>query len=263
MSATTNPPPVFPPVQATAARKPYVWETSLDLVNSPQTVYEAHYNPQFLDAFASAPRTMLDIGCSTGNLGGQIKAAHPGCRVIGIEPHLGAAAIAASKLDQVIAKRVEDIDFAAEGIAPGSIDTLVAADSLEHIYDPWRTMVTLRPYLTPDAQIILSIPNTRHLSMWKHFIDEGRWTYADRGLLDITHIRFFTLKEIEDFLTQTGYRMEKVNFFLDQSLENFYREHCNRAEINVRVGRLSLEKLTQKEFAEICTWQFFVRARLA
>lgn len=260
-SATTGPGPQPVPDTPAAPRPP--WQTCLDIENAAGTVYESHFNPQFLTMFARPPRTLLDIGCSTGNLATEMKARHPACRTIGVEPNRATAEVARTRLDQVIAGRFEDIDFAAEGIAPGSIDTVVAADVLEHLYDPWRAMLRLKPLLTPDAHVLLSIPNSRHLSVLKQLGDEGRWPYEEKGLLDITHIRFFTLREIERFLAETGYHPELVNFFLDPALSRFYSENCQQPEINVRLGRLSLERIPQKEFAELCTWQFFIRARPA
>lgn len=140
------------------------------------------------------------------------------------------------------------------------MDTVVAADVLEHMYDPWHVMTGLKPYLSKDAQIILSIPNTRNLRLLKDLVDDGKWSYAERGLLDVTHIRFFTLREINDFLAQTGYRLDHVNYFLDPGFEQLYSQNQNKPEINIKIGRMSLEKLSPKELAELCTWQFFIRA---
>ena len=241
----------------------YVWQTCLNVEDAPATPYQQHFNPQLLDVLAHPPRVLLDVGCSSGNLGKYVKALHPACRTIGIEPNRATAEIAAQNLDQVLCGRFEDFIFEAEGIARGSVDTVVLADVLEHMYDPWRVMVKLKPYLSPDAQIILSIPNTRHLGLMQGLLDGGMWTYAEKGLLDITHIRFFTLKEIGNFLGQTGYRIEFVNHFLDANLAPFYDQNKSNPDINIRLGRIALEKVTPKELAELCTWQFFIRARTA
>ena len=241
----------------------YVWQTCLNVEDAPATPYQQHFNPQLLDVLAHAPRVLLDVGCSSGNLGKYVKSIHPACRTIGIEPNRATAEIAAHNLDQVLCGKFEDFKLEDEGIALGSIDTVVMADVLEHMYDPWRVMVNLKPYLAKDAQIILSIPNTRHLGLMQGLLDGGMWTYAEKGLLDITHIRFFTLKEIGNFLAQTGYRMEFVNHFLDAGLAPFYEQNKSNPDINIRLGRVALEKVTPKELAELCTWQFFIRARMA
>ena len=255
-------PPVPSPAQPMAEPQ-YVWQTCLNIEDAPATPYQQHFNPQMLDVLAHPPRVLLDVGCSSGILGHYVKGLHPACRTIGIEPNRATAELAAQNLDQVLCGKFEDFTLAKEGIAFGSVDTVVMADVLEHMYDPWHVMVNLKPYLTPDAQVILSIPNTRHLGLMQGLLDRGMWTYAEKGLLDITHIRFFTLKEIANFLTQTGYRMEFVNHFLDAGLATFYEQNKSNPDINIRLGRVALEKVTPKELAELCTWQFFIRARVA
>ncbi len=248
----------------TATPEPlFAWQTCLDVKHTDGHIYQHHFNPALLDVLAHPPRTLLDIGCASGLLGQAVKAKNPACRTIGIEPNEATAKLASQNLDQVLCGKFEDFNLEAEGIPTGSVDTVVAADVLEHMYDPWHVMTGLKPYLSKDAQIVLSIPNTRNLRLLKDLVDEGKWTYAERGLLDITHIRFFTLAEINNFLTQTGYRLEHVNYFLDPGFEQFYAQNQDKPEINVRVGRMSLERLSKKELAELCTWQFFIRARPA
>ena len=255
-------PPVPSPAQPMAEPQ-YVWQTCLNIEDAPATPYQQHFNPQMLDVLAHPPRVLLDVGCSSGILGHYVKGLHPSCRTIGIEPNRATAELAAQNLDQVLCGKFEDFTLEKEGIAFGSVDTVVMADVLEHMYDPWHVMVNLKPYLSPDAQVILSIPNTRHLGLMQGLLDRGMWTYAEKGLLDITHIRFFTLKEIANFLSQTGYRMEFVNHFLDAGLATFYEQNKSNPDINIRLGRVALEKVTPKELAELCTWQFFIRARVA
>ena len=69
------------------------------------------------------------------------------------------------------------------------------------------------------------------------------------------------MKEITHLLEQTGYRMEFVNYFLDANLAPFYEKNQTNPDINIRLGRIAFEKVTPKELAEMCTWQFFIRAR--
>jgi 2-polyprenyl-3-methyl-5-hydroxy-6-metoxy-1,4-benzoquinol methylase len=253
--------PLASPVAASATEPLFAWQTCLDVKHTDGHIYQHHFNPALLEVLAHPPRILLDVGCASGLLGHAVKSRNPGCRTIGIEPNEATAKLASQNLDQVLCGKFEDFNLETEGIALGSVDTVVAADVLEHMYDPWHVMTALKPYLSKDAQVILSLPNTRNLSLMKALLDDGQWTYAEKGLLDITHIRFFTLREIDAFLTQTGYRLEHVNYFLDPRFEQFYTQHQGKTEINVRVGRISVERLTQKELAEMCTWQFFIRAR--
>jgi O-antigen biosynthesis protein len=256
--------PAATPDPADSAPRPaepkFPWQTCLNATRGEGHVYH-HFNPALLSLFAHSPRTLLDIGCASGLLAQSVKAANPSCRTIGIEPDPAAARLAAEKLDQVLCGKFEDFNLEAEGIALGSIDTVVAADVLEHMYDPWRVMSGVRPFLSKDAQVIISLPNTRHLGLVKALLDDGRWEYQELGLLDITHIRFFTLREIEAFLRQTGYSIDQVTYFIDERFKDFYAKSKDQARINIRIGRVAMEDLTQKELAELCTWQFFIRAR--
>lgn len=243
-----------------AAARP-VWQTHLNVADADQTQYHNFLNPQLAELFAHPPRQMLDVGCAAGLFGALVKTRYPGARVIGVELNKAAADAARSRLDYVFEDKVEDIDLADAGVAPHSIDTVILADVLEHMYDPWRVMVGLKEHLTPDAQIIASIPNTRHLGLVLDLIDRGWWNYTERGLLDITHIRFFTLAQIHQFFAETGYKVERVAHNLDASLAKLYNEHKDKAATNLRFGRVVLENLSSAELAELCTWQFFVRAR--
>ncbi len=241
--------------------KTHAWQRCLDIKNFSEGDYHSYFNPRLLDVLAHNPRRLLNIGCSSGLLGKHVKSRLPGAHVTGIEPNQVAAAAAKANLDLALCGKFEDFDLVKEGIAHGSIDTVVAADVLEHMYDPWHTLVNLKPYLTPDAQLIISIPNSRHIHLIAKLADQGMWTYEERGLLDITHIRFFTLNEMAAMLAQTGYKLELVSHFMDPSFQEFYEAAKNKPEINIRVGRMSLEGITAQELTELCTWQFFIRAR--
>lgn len=251
-----------PAAVATPPQLQYAWQRCLNVTDSTYAGdYHSYFNPDLLNLFAHAPRKLLDIGCASGALCAEMKRRQPKTQTIGIEPNKRAAELARNRVDQVFTGTFEEVDLVAEGIGHGSIDSVVAADVLEHMYDPWRTMVNLKPFLTKDAQIIISIPNSRHVNLIVRLADGGMWTYEDRGLLDITHIRFFTLMEFANLLQQTGYRIEQVAHFIDPALQEFFVAAKKGPEINLRVGRLAFERLTVQDLTELCTWQFFIRAR--
>jgi O-antigen biosynthesis protein len=238
----------------------YVWQRLLDITNASNGTYHANFNPHLLDVCRQPPKRLLDVGCASGVLGKFVKDKF-GAYVAGIEPNRAASDAAKAHLDKVLFGKFEDFDLVAEGIPLGSLDTIVAADVLEHMYDPWHTMVNLKKFMTPEGQFIVSVPNTRHIHLLAQLVDGGTWKYEERGLLDITHIRFFTLKEITNLLAETGYLVERVAYFLDPSFEEFYNSAKDQPQINVKVGRLALEGVTQQELTELCTWQFFIRAK--
>ena len=156
--------------------------------------YYDRVRDELLDMIAVAPGAVLDVGCGGGATDAELKRRFAAATVVGIEPVAAAAARAAKRLDRVICANAETLDFAAAGIAPGTFDLIIVADVLEHMYDPWHMLERLRPLLALGGRILASIPNVRNLWLLEK-IARGNFDYRDEGLLDITHIRFFTFAE--------------------------------------------------------------------
>ncbi len=89
----------------------------------------------------------------------------------------------------------------------------------------------------------------------------GRFDYDERGLLDITHLRFFTLSGIRQLFEETGYVMERDTAIILPSLEGVYRNYLGRGPALIKVGRMTLADVTQQELVELCAAQFLTRAR--
>ncbi len=250
-------------MSSTPHSPPPVWQTHLNVSESAASKYHEFLNPSLRDMLSRPPRLMLDIGCASGLFGAFVKEKYPDTRVVGVELNRAAAQAARNRIDHVFEGKFEDIDLAAAGIERASIDTVIVADVLEHMYDPWRAMVSLKRMLAPDAQLIASIPNTRNLGLIAALADGGDWRYDERGLLDITHIRFFTLKGIRAFFSETGYRIEHVALNIDPNFAPLYKQNAGNPSISFEMGRLRFSNLSPHELAELCTWQFFVRAKPA
>jgi len=253
MTADTAPPAAPRPAKA-------VWEEYLGTGVAPNPLYYNHFNRTVREVLARAPHRILELGCSAGRLGEFIREKFPGTHHIGIEMNPEAAALARGRLTQVLEARLEDIDFAAAGIAPGSIDTFIAGDVLEHLYDPWRTLVRVRPLLTDDAQVAISLPNVRNLQIAAQLHNEGTWRYSPEGLLDVTHIRFFTVRDIFQMLDETGYRVANVRSNIDARYQHLYDANKGQPAVTLQIGRLKLENLNEAELLEYCTLQFVVLA---
>ena len=121
--------------------------------------------------------------------------------VSGIELDPNAGAALRERLDQVWAGDVEQLDLE---IPPGSFDAIVCADILEHPRDPGRLLRQAREWLTSEGHLIASSPNVRHHSVVRSLL-QGNWTYESAGLLDRTHLRFFTRREIEKLFHRAGF----------------------------------------------------------
>jgi 2-polyprenyl-3-methyl-5-hydroxy-6-metoxy-1,4-benzoquinol methylase len=237
----------------------YVWQTYLDAASTHiDNIYHGNGRAELAQMFTNAPSLILDIGCGAGSNGALIKARFPGSKAWGIEMNRAAAELAAQRLDRVLVGRFEDFDLASEGMAPGTLDAVLLADVLEHMYNPWDVMVKLRRLLSPTGQLVLSIPNVRNLHLMDD-LSKGNWTYAEAGLLDITHIRFFTRKEMLKFCEETGYRVIEARNSIDGRLAHLWRQHRgNTAPVNIDLDRMTLKNVSPEELAELCTVQYYL-----
>jgi SAM-dependent methyltransferase len=145
-------------------------------------------------------RRVLDVGCSTGQLGRLL--AERGNTVSGVELDPEAAAIAEAHLERVVVTDLESTDLVAE-LGPGSFDALVFADVLEHLRDPADVLRRAKGLLAPGGFVVISLPNVAHGSVRLALLD-GNFEYRDLGLLDSTHLRFFTRSTVDGFLRSTG-----------------------------------------------------------
>ena len=169
--------------------------------NTAQNYYE-FTRPEIQALIEPTSKKILDIGCAAGKMAGEIKQ-KLGAEVWGIEPVSEAADQAKKHLDKVLNSSIED---ALNELPNQFFDTIIFADVLEHLEDPYSILKMILGKLSPKGQIIASIPNVRHWSVLKDLL-EGRWDYQDAGILDRTHLRFFTRKSIGDMFDQSGYEI--------------------------------------------------------
>jgi len=212
-----------------------------------------------LEMMPNAPSRVLDIGCFCGGTGRWLKRRFPGVEVIGIECLAAAAAQARESYDRVIEAPIEEIDFEAQGLAPGSMDAIVAADVLEHLVNPWAALQRLRPLLSANGALYVSLPNIRNLNVLAR-LAAGEWRYVGSGILDISHLRFFTRAQAIEMLTQTGWQTQEIRLNPDPKVMAAFAGK-NLAEIHsIDTPKLSLRNLTQADVHELVTLQFFMRA---
>jgi ubiquinone/menaquinone biosynthesis C-methylase UbiE len=148
---------------------------------------------------ANIPIRVLEIGCACGATLLQIKNQFPKAELYGVELNQHAATLA-----QRFAN-IQDADVEKVINYPDNFfDYILLPDVLEHLYNPWSVLENLRRVLKDSGTIIASIPNTMHVSVVRALM-QGLWTYTEQGLLDRTHIRFFTYAEIDKMFKSNGY----------------------------------------------------------
>jgi 2-polyprenyl-3-methyl-5-hydroxy-6-metoxy-1,4-benzoquinol methylase len=150
---------------------------------------------------------ILDVGCGRGDTLAYLHA-NGRCRwTCGVELFPDAAEVARSRLDHVYVGNVEQVELR---IPPESLDVVLCLDVLEHLIDPWTIAKRLTALLKPGGVLIASIPNVRHFRVVLPLLFRGRWRYADFGLMDRTHLRFFTRGSAIELLEQAGLRVDTI-----------------------------------------------------
>ena len=151
---------------------------------------------------------ILDVGCGEGALGAQLKAEDPTLEVYGVEMNADAAAIARTRLDGVF-----NLDVERDGVALelGSVDCILYGDVLEHLHDPAAVLERHRGLLSTYGVALCSVPNVQHYSVLEQLL-RGDWQYCEEGLLDATHLRFFTAASFAKVMLDAGYMPHVVTY---------------------------------------------------
>jgi O-antigen biosynthesis protein len=193
-------------------------------------------------------KRVLDVGCASGDVA-RVLAEH-GCEVTGIEVDPEAARQAQKHCERIITGDVEFLELAAE-LGEETFDVLLFGDVLEHLKNPLRTLKNLRPFLRPEGYTVASIPNVAHGSV-RLALMQGKFPYSQLGLLDTTHLRFFTRESVERLFGDAGFLITE----LKRTLRGIFD-----TEIEVDREPISEEvlRLLQKD-SEVSTYQFVLKA---
>jgi 2-polyprenyl-3-methyl-5-hydroxy-6-metoxy-1,4-benzoquinol methylase len=163
-----------------------------------------YYSPQRDDIAGFLPATVsrcLEIGCGAGSTLSWVKEKF-GAETVGVELNEGAAQLARNVADQIIVGNIETMEL---DLAP--CDLILCLDLLEHLVDPWSAVERLSKVLLPGGYIIASIPNVQHFTVSLNLL-RGRWRYTRQGLLDSTHLRFFTYATVRDLFERAGLNVQ-------------------------------------------------------
>ena len=249
--AQSTPDRALPPIKLFKPAGNFEWQS----VHTHAQAYEDSYNTMVEQFLQHPPRMALDVGCNTGRLGEAIKKQYPDSVTWGIEPDAGAAAIASQRLPRVLATPIEDVDWAAEGVGIGTFDTVFLLDVLEHIYDPWKTLLALRGMLAEGAQVLVSIPNMRNILLMQDLAN-GTFRYRPVGLLDITHIRFFTRDDLMRTFYQTGFRVTRTGLTACEPGKAIFRKYADGPFPQmIEAGRVAVEASSQDDLQQLCALQ--------
>jgi capsular polysaccharide biosynthesis protein len=170
--------------------------------------YHDRPNPDLLLRIPADARTILDVGCGTGALGAAYRAVNSGARLLGIERDPDMAAIARQRLDAVACVDVQQNPLPFE--LPEGIDCLIYGDVLQQLRAPWTVLTRQLEVLNPGGSVLVCVANAEHWSLVARLL-RGGWHYERAGLLDVTHLRWFSLRTVMRELVDAGLAVEEVH----------------------------------------------------
>jgi SAM-dependent methyltransferase len=168
-----------------------------------QTPAHEVVNADLLALMPAHARRVVEVGCSLGAFAGAYKATASECHYTGIEIDGDYAEASKRFCDRVVHASIEALDDAAfASLFPS--DCWVFGDTLEHLQDPWRVLRRIRSRITPGGCVVACIPNAQHWSVQAR-LNSGQFRYEDSGLLDRTHLRWFTRLTIGEMFDAAGF----------------------------------------------------------
>ena len=150
-------------------------------------------------------KRVVEVGSSSGAMAREYKKLYAGCHYTGIEIDREYAALSRRYCDAVLHASIENLDDNTfDSLFPS--DCWIFADVLEHLVDPWSLMKRIRSRVSGDVSVIACLPNAQHWTIQAK-INCGHFVYEDSGLLDRTHLRWFTRLTALDLFQSTGFQV--------------------------------------------------------
>jgi 2-polyprenyl-3-methyl-5-hydroxy-6-metoxy-1,4-benzoquinol methylase len=170
-----------------------------------ERIYGETINWPLLDTFTPGAR-VLDIGCGTGAWGPELRR-RGAVTLVGIEISAEAATAAAARYDRIVEMPSELLDVEQLG---GAFDTIIAADVIEHLVDPFTELRRWREWCAPGGELVISTPNIRYFRVIRDLLIKGRFDYVDGGgVMDRTHLRWFTHASLADVLADAQWQVDR------------------------------------------------------
>jgi methionine biosynthesis protein MetW len=188
----------------------------LEQVFNPQTAHpdDAH---SILMRLIPPNSRVLELGCASGYLSGSMEQ-YLGCRVTGMEFDPASAVIAAQRCSEIYTADLDAPNALAPAQASAPYDVLLAAAVLEHLKYPERLLQEAKALLKPGARLIVSLPNIAHWGVRLRLL-LGRFDYIDYGIMDRTHLHFYTAKSGRTLIESQGYTLDAL-YIAGSGLQN-------------------------------------------
>lgn len=172
----------------------------MDYTNKSNVYYE-NLRPEMQELLPKDAKVILDVGCGRGAMAYSLMQKF-NLEAWGIEFMKEEAEVAKSKLNVVISESIEN---ALPQLPDKHFDVIYFNDVLEHLAYPYDVLKSIQSKLSPNGVVISSIPNVRYHSVMKQYLFKKDWKYEKSGVMDFTHMRFFTSKSIQRMYHDAGY----------------------------------------------------------
>src|SRR5574337_658980 len=195
-------------------------------------------------------KRVLEIGCGPGSIT-KLLTHHGQCRVTALELDPEAITKVAPYCEAIMQADLNSAEWPHLLDGAERFDVVVAADVLEHLYDPWTTLRRMVPLIIPNGYLVISLPHVGHAAVVSCLIN-GDFDYRDWGLLDRTHIRFFGFKNIKELFAQADLKIIEVRYVVKPPEETEFAASWCRLSATVQ------DALKSSEHADV--YQVVVKA---
>jgi len=167
---------------------------------------------------------VLEVGCAEGKTGARLKSEGRASKVVGLELNHEIALRAEENLDCVICGDIEKIQVPEPY---GKYDYVLLGDVLEHLVDPWGAIEKLKLSLSSQGTIVFSVPNIRNWTVLFPLVFKGKWEYERHGIMDTTHLRFFTKRTCRKLVEEVDMRLISISPEGSRVANKFHRLHLS------------------------------------
>lgn len=185
---------------------------------------DSYYNSAAKNRIVSliplGPNVILDLGCAAGRLGRKLRELNKAAELIGVEIYSPVAEKASKYYNCVYQGDIESLYLDYEEY----FDFVICGDILEHLRDPWSVVCKIYKWLKPGGVMIASIPNIRYWRVLRDLLIFGKWEYSEAGIMDKTHLRFFTRNTFLKMVKQANFEIHKIIWVINGKKQNFFNK---------------------------------------
>ena len=189
-------------------------------MNKKDVAYYKRSKARIIPYFKKGPNKILEIGCASGKLGSLLRKNGRAKLLVGVELNEAAANQAKNIFDKVYVGDFENMEIEDER----DFDYVLCGDVLEHLKNPWAAVKKINNLLKPGGQLIAISPNIRFWEILFDLAVMGNWEYQSAGILDDTHLRFFTKKTFVKMFLECGMDIKKKEMVIPGKKKKFFNK---------------------------------------